>query len=254
MPKHLLKAIAGFTLLFLLYHAAEYMIAFENSAAGFLLFQTLFFAAAWLIAKWQTGKGMSAWGLDTKPSFIKHLLLGICMGILLYGLTYVISLYTGSERFIGAAPFTEAIFPILLFIFGSFFSSFSEDILTRGYVYYHLKARVGKWALVIISALVYLLNHIYRLDDGPEAWLYLFALGVMFAIPLVLTKRLWFTGGLHWAGNCVFYLTHNILLTETNSQAIDANYILVLCILIIIPLNYLLIRLAKLDDRNGFKP
>ena len=253
MPKHLPSVLAGFILLFLLYHAAEYMIVFENSAAGFLFFQVLFFVAAWLIARWQTRRGMSSWGLDTKRSLFKHLILGIMMGILLYGLTYAVSLSTGSEQFVGAPSLGKAVSPLLLFVFGSFFSSFSEDILTRGYVFYHLRGKVKKWALVIISALVYLLNHIYRLDDGPEAWLYLFALGVLFAIPLLLTKRLWFTGGLHWGGNCVFYLTHNIFLTETNEQAIDANYILVGCILIIIPINYLIIRVAKLDYRNAIK-
>mgnify|MGYP003575011670 CR=1 FL=1 len=250
MPKQLLKAIGGFLLLFILYHAAEYMIMFQNSPAGFLFFQVAFFLAAWLIVRWQARQGMSAWGLDVRHPFIKHLLSGISMGILLYGLTYLISLFVGSERFIGTPSFKEAIPPLLLFIFGSFFSSLSEDILTRGYVFYHLKERVGGWVLVIISALIYLLNHIYRLDDGPQAWLYLFSLGVLFAIPLLLTKRLWFTGGLHWAGNCVFFLTHEIFTTQTNAQSIDANYILVLCILIIIPVNYVIIRALKLNDLN----
>jgi hypothetical protein len=33
-------------------------------------------------------------------------------------------------------------------------------------------------------------NHIYRLNDGSETEAYLFVLGLLFAIPVVLTKRL----------------------------------------------------------------
>jgi hypothetical protein len=51
--------LAGFAALFGLYHAAEYMILFNNSPAGFLAFQALFFLAAWAIARWQAKPGLA---------------------------------------------------------------------------------------------------------------------------------------------------------------------------------------------------
>ena len=57
------KFIIGFICLFLLYHAAEYMILFKDNAAGFLVLQAFFFAAAWGIARWQFKQGLSVWGL-----------------------------------------------------------------------------------------------------------------------------------------------------------------------------------------------
>ena len=57
-----LKILIGFILLFSLYHAAEYMIMFENNIPGFFLFQFLFFFSAWLISKWQSGKGFLSLG------------------------------------------------------------------------------------------------------------------------------------------------------------------------------------------------
>src|SRR5688572_14205931 len=201
MPNKKLAAIFGFIILFATYHTAEYMIVFKNSSVGFLLFQLLFFFAAWLIAKMQSGQGLGAWGLSFKKGFLRHLGLGMIMGIILYGFTFLISLSAGSERISEIPSFTESHTPLSLFILGNFFSSFSEDILTRGYVYFHMKERTGGWWIVFISATIYVLNHIYRLNEGIETYSYLFFLGILYVIPLVLTKRLWITGGMHWAGN-----------------------------------------------------
>jgi len=246
MNRKIIIVLIGFILLFGLYHAAEYMIVFKNSPLGFLGFQLLFFVAARLIAKWQSLPGLAAWGLSGKKYFLKHLLLGMVMGLLLYGLTFMISILLGAEK-ITLLPEMDAIIgPLSLFIFGNFFSSVSEDILTRGYVYQHLNRKVSNWLLVIISATIYLLNHIYRLGDGVETYLYLFLLGVMFIIPLILTKRLWFTSGVHWAGNSFFYLTHELIKTDTNNTYLSPNYILALVIIFMIPFNYFLLRKFRL--------
>jgi membrane protease YdiL (CAAX protease family) len=238
--------IAGFAILFCLYHAAEYMILFKNSPAGFLGFQALFFLAAWAIAKAQFKQGLGAWGLDTGKYLLKHLAIGMLMGIILYALTFTISLLTGAEKIISIPSAAAMAAPLGLFIFGNFFSSVSEDIFTRGYVYKHANEKCSNGLLVIISAGIYLLNHIYRLSDGIVTCTYLFMLGVVYIIPLILTKRLWFTGGMHWAGNCFFYYTHEVIKTGDGTASISPNYILVLCCIVIIPVNYFLLRQFKM--------
>ena len=137
-----------------------------------------------------------------------------------------------------------------MFIFGNFFSSFSEDILTRGYLYKHLNGKVSVPVLIFISAAVYLLNHIYRLGDGFVTCLYLFLLGVLFVIPLILTRRLWFTGGMHWAGNSFFYLTHNVIETQPGNASFSANITLCICILLMIPVNYYVLKMMGLIDTS----
>ena len=238
MKVNLLKILVGFIVLFCLYHGAEYAILFKNSTAGFLGFQFLFFLAAWLIARWQFRTGLSAWGLDTRKYFRVHLVAGMLMGILLYGITFSISLAIGAEEIIGKPNYGAAIFPFLLFIVGNFLSSFSEDILTRGYIFKHLSGGANPLLILFISAAVYLLNHIYRLDNGGETRLYLFVLGVLYVVPLIVTKRLWFTGGMHWAGNCFFYFTHGIIKTQDGQNPFTANFILVVCALMFILVNY----------------
>jgi membrane protease YdiL (CAAX protease family) len=242
------KFIIGFICLFLLYHAAEYMILFKNSPAGFIVFQAFFFAAAWVIARWQFKQGLAAWGLSTRKHFLEHLLPGMMMGVILYGLTYFINLFTGAEIKVAVPQLSYMIGPLLIFVFGNFFSSFSEDILTRGYLYKHINGKVNVPVLIFISAAVYLLNHIYRLGDGFVTCLYLFLLGVLFVIPLILTKRLWFTGGMHWAGNSFFYLTHNVIETKPGNASIPANITLCICILLMIPVNYYILKMMDLID------
>lgn len=223
------------------------MILFENSAGGFLLFQLAFFIAAYLIAKWQKKPGLAAWGLDKRKGLFKQLLLGMLIGTLLYGVTFTLSLLFDAEKLQAVPSFTEILAPLSLFIFGSLFSSFSEDVLTRGYIYNHLEGKLRKGLIIIISASIYVLNHIYRLDDGFVTLSYLFCLGVLYIIPLVLTKRLWFTGGMHWAGNVTFYYTHEVMKTEETANSISPNLILITLTLLMIPLTYAVLKAFYLD-------
>ena len=240
------KAILGFIVLFLLYHSAEYMIVFRNNAAGFLGFQLLFFFAAWLTARWQLKPGLAAWGLDFGRHVLKHLLFGLVIGVLLYGLTLLISVLIGSEKIVSIPAMTDATGTLALFVFGSFFSSVSEDILTRGYVWNHLRGRFSAPLIGVISSVIYVLNHIYRLDDGPEPYIYLFLRGVVFVVPLLITKRLWITAGMHWAGNVVFYLTHEIWKTKDVEGAFSSNYLLATVSLLFAAILYYVLKRAKI--------
>jgi membrane protease YdiL (CAAX protease family) len=45
------------------------------------------------------------------------------------------------------------------------------------------------------------LNHIYRLANGPAEWAMLFAFGLAYAAALYRTRNLWAAVGLHWGWN-----------------------------------------------------
>ncbi|OLY93194.1 CAAX protease self-immunity [Cnuella takakiae] len=214
------------------------MILFRNSPPGFLAFQVMFFIAAYLVAWWQHKPGLAAWGLNFKKGTLTQLLLGMLLGIALYGATFLCSLLLGSEKVLRVPALSEVWMPFGLFVLGNLFSSFSEDLLTRGYVYQHLQGRLHNRIIALISATVYLLNHIYRLDDGPLVWSYLFLLGILYVIPLLLTRRLWFTGGMHWAGNLTFFYCHEIITSEETGHGPMPNLVFVVVILLVMPLTY----------------
>lgn len=226
--------ILGFIILFTLYHGAENMILFRNSPVGFLIFHGFFIMAAWSIARYQFGEGLKAWGfLITRRIFIQ-VIAGIILGNLIYWLSFFLSLWFGFEQILAIPSLKDYIQILGMFVFGNFFSSFSEDVLTRGYVYKHLQNRIKPALIILISALIYVFNHIYRLTDGPETYLYLFLLGVLFLIPLVKTQQLWTTGAVHWGYNCTFYFTHEVIRVKTASAVFGANYLLSIVLIVFI--------------------
>ncbi|MGA9589769.1 MAG: CPBP family intramembrane glutamic endopeptidase [Salegentibacter sp.] len=228
------KLAVSFFVLFSFYHLAEYMIIFRNNATGFLIFQLLFFLSAFLLGNWYNSDGLAVWGLTRKLK-LSHLLMGIILGIAIYAVPYFISVATGNEIITEIPNFTSILSSSLPFAFGVLFSSFSEDILTRGLIFAGFKNKLKPFWLGLLSALVYLLNHIYRLADGPEAWLYLFLLGIIFVIPLLYTRQLWLTGMMHWAGNLFFFIAHEVITTETSAGWINPNYLFSCCLILFIP-------------------
>jgi membrane protease YdiL (CAAX protease family) len=240
--KDLVKAGIAFLILFVLYHAAEYMIVFRNNAPGFLGLQALFFGAALLLGNWYRKSGLRAWGLPFRGAVWKPLITGILLGIALYAVPFFVALAFEIEQVVQVPDGTTILKASLPFAFGVLFSSFSEDLLTRSVPYAHFRDKIPVYALVLLSAAVYVLNHIYRLDDGPAALLYLFLLGVVYIIPVVFTGNLWLTGGMHWAGNVFFFVTHSAIQTEERHPYFSSNYLFATWLVLCIPLVWLFCR------------
>jgi uncharacterized protein len=236
--KNNLQFFISFAILFILYHGAEYMIVFKNSIPGFFALQALFFVAAWILGKWYSANGLSAWGLLFNTKTIRNLFIGMIAGILIYGITFFLSIRLGIETIVSVPPTATIIKKSLPFVLGVFFSSLSEDVLTRGTIYAHYNTKVKPGFLVLLSASVYLFNHIYRLADGLEAWSYIFLLGIIFIIPLVLTKQLWLTAGMHWAGNSFFFISHSVVITGTGNSHFSSNYLFAIILAAFIPALY----------------
>lgn len=231
----IMKISISFSVFFVLYHSAEYMLVFKNSVAGFFVFQFLFFLSAWILGNWNKKNGFGCWGLSFSKLKTKHVLLGTITGIILYGIPYLISLSLGIEFLSKIPPWPDILKASIPFTFGVFFSSFSEDILTRGTVFRLLNKKFKSGWIIIISATLYLLNHIYRLNEGIDTLSYLFLLGVLFVIPFIITKSLWITGFIHWSGNAFFFVTHNVIQTNNNLNYVTPNQIFIFWILILIP-------------------
>lgn len=166
---------------------------------------------------------------------IKYILIGLILGLILYAGPYIISLFLGIEIISKIPPWTDILKSGIPFSFGVLFSSFSEDILTRGTVFRLLNDKAKTAWIIFISSILYLLNHIYKLNDGLETLSYIFLLGVLFVIPLIITKNLWITGFMHWSGNTFFFVSHNVIQTDSNFYYVTPNQIFIFWILILIP-------------------
>lgn len=233
--RKIFKIFFSFLIMFILYHSAEFMILFKKSIIGFFIFQFFFFLLVWLLGNWNHKNGFTFWGLSYTSLKIRYAVIGITLGLVLYTIPYLISLLLGIEFIIKVPLWTDILKAGIPFSFGLIFSSFSEDILTRSTVFLLFKNKIKNGWIIIISSAIYLLNHIYRLNTGIETLTYLFLLGVLLIIPLIVTENLWITGFIHWSGNTFFFLSHDIILTKSNPHYISPNLIFIFWILILIP-------------------
>jgi len=229
------KAIIGFIALFGCYHAAEYMMLFKNSPAGFLAISLLFFVLAWLLAKWQGLPGLSAWGMVFQKKAWEQLGTGLAVGIIVYTLYTFSSFLLDIERVKEIPPTGVFVSQFFLFALGTFFSSLTEDVLTRGYLYRFFNGKMNPYLLILFSSLVYLLNHIYRLTEGPAFWSYILIIGFFLMLAMVRTGNIWLTLGLHWAGNIIYHSTHSVMHTVNGQGKFPGPILYVLFLLLLIP-------------------
>lgn len=86
-------------------------------------------------------------------------------------------------------------------LLATFVPSLAEDILTRGFW-----SRIPAWhwsgaGFVLSTSLIYTLNHVYRLKNGPAEWFMLLCFGLLYATAFWRTGTLWAAVGLHWGWN-----------------------------------------------------
>ena len=237
---NLSKVAISFVVLFILYHSAEYAVVFKNNVALFFIFQFLFFLSAWILGNWIGKNGLGFYGLSLSAFRVKYFLIGIISGVVLYAVPFIVSLSLGIESMTNIPHWIDIVKSSIPFSFGVWFTSFSEDVLTRGTVFGLFNKKLKNVGIILISALLYLLNHIYRINDGFETVSYIFLLGVLFIIPVVITQNLWITGFMHWSGNTFFYITHNIIQTDSQTSFLTPNQIFSIWIMILIPIAYYL--------------
>jgi membrane protease YdiL (CAAX protease family) len=238
----------AFLLFFFFYHAAEYFVVFTYQPILFFGCQIAFLLAAFLLGKRKYPNGFKTWGLYGGNNLGIELGIGAILGFLLYFTPFVICLSLGLERIQSLPSFTEFFQLGGIMFFGLFFSSLSEDILTRGVIFARFRNRLNPIFLVFLSSIVYYLNHIYRYFDGFETFLYLFLLGVILYLVILLTNRLWMTVMIHWVGNSTFYATHQLIQVYPVSTSFGFNQMLIATELVFI---FVLSLIYYFKSQNG---
>ncbi len=191
--------ILGFTLLFFVYHFPEFFQNFWIMA----IFKIGFLILAYFVVKFQQLDGYKSYGLGFDNGWLKNFSFGIITGLLFFAFSVFISYFLGYEKILGYESLSVVIQKLPMILLMTFVPSLAEDILTRGYLYAHLKfLKPSIW--ILVSSIIYVLNHIWRLNEGISVLSYLFFLGLVLAISIIITKSLWLTFGVHWGANIAF--------------------------------------------------
>jgi membrane protease YdiL (CAAX protease family) len=197
------SGIAGFVFLFFVYHFPEFFQSFAITA----VFKIGFLLAAIFLSRFQGWKFLEGYGLSFNKKWLSLLSGGLLVGFISFTISILLSLGMNFEKLVNIQTFYFFLKSLPLTLLMTFFPSIAEDILTRGYLFGHLKSlKPILW--ILLSASIYVLNHIWRLNDDLSVLTYLFLLGVVLSISVVITKSLWLAFGIHWGANIAFELSN----------------------------------------------
>ncbi|MCB9000186.1 MAG: CPBP family intramembrane metalloprotease [Bacteroidales bacterium] len=223
----ILYGIKGFVILFLVYHLPEFL---QNNykkplilvlELGMLLFALISF---YIGRRWHHN-GLRIYGFYSFRKNWGNLILGLIIGIFLAGSANLFPVLFGWSRFSLQLNLGQILLQTLIFSIGTLLPSLGEDILTRGYLRVFWPENLNiKW-LILISAAVYVLNHIFRLTK-PDVMLYLLILGYLLMWCYVKTGTLWLTLGIHWGTNIAYQCFTNLVSFNPIKETGMENYIL----------------------------
>jgi membrane protease YdiL (CAAX protease family) len=201
MPRLLVTLLV----LFLWYQAPEGLARLGVPFPVWATLMLLFLPVAWGLGRWLGYRpGLAAYALEPRRGALQALLLALLLALVLRALALPVGSALG---ILSLSPLAQppAVSALLLGVGGAlvttFFPSLAEDILTRGLWYRAWPVAGRGGAYVLFTALLYVLNHVYRLHLGPREWGMLFCMGLAFAAATVRTGSLWAAVGLHWGWN-----------------------------------------------------
>jgi membrane protease YdiL (CAAX protease family) len=212
----------AFVLLFAVYQSAE---GIGGRLLGSFAVQACLMVAALLIA-WPIGRfwlrrgGYRAYGLGWNTPAALALAGGLVLAVL--GKAGALAAGLGAGIYTlgpaAAVPAATLAGAIALGLVATFIASITEDILTRGVLWGALEGKHRGALFVLLSAAVYVLNHIYRLGAGPTEWLLLLSFGLAYGAATAATGTLWAAVGLHWGWNLSNMLLDTCLTVDADAS------------------------------------
>lgn len=207
------KLAVTFAILFAAYQAGEGLaIRILHSDALLIALRLGFLPLAWICARALGFGGLDAWYMGRTPGWAKLFAASFALAILVkvgaLGIGAKIGVYQAGP--IQSIEWTGLLTGALLLLPYTFLPAVAEDIITRGFLMRALSALSWRWTFVVVSAGLFVLNHIYRLGDGPAEWSRLFAMGLAYAAALYVTRSLWPAIGLHMGWNFMGLLADRV--------------------------------------------
>lgn len=218
-----LAIIAGYLAIFLVYQLAEAngqgLLSIPPKPLSILLLFILAIVAVAVVARLLGLNGLAAFGLGLGPNWWQDYAGGLLLGTAVLAAVERVGIYFQIREVSGFHFDAANLLRNFLFIlFANFPAAAAEDLLTRGYPYYFLQGQPVV-VFVIVSTLLYVLNHIIRLVTKPVTdWYFLPFVGVTLAYALVRTGSLWLVIGLHQAINVTSYLMPQMMTVKTTTN------------------------------------
>lgn len=196
--------LPAFIVLFIAYQAPQGVGIISHQPAIATALMLAFLPIAWFVARTMGLRFTTAYALEWNSVAAACLAMGLLSfgaKAAAVGIGLKLGIYTTLDHSENVASFASMALTLAWLALSTFVPSIAEDIVTRGFW-----ARVPhiSWTamrFVLFSSTLYVLNHIYRLGNGPTEWLMLFCFGLAYATAFWRSGSLWAAVGLHWGWN-----------------------------------------------------
>lgn len=211
------RIATAFVVLFVVYQASEGLqTVFRPTSAVGPTLMVLALLLAWPLGRFLGWRGYDAYGLDLRPR--SFALLG--GGMLLAALAFLASRSLGTGMGLYSAPSGAAAASVGVVAFAlisTFVPSVAEDILTRGFLLRTLPVQLTATPYVVLTAMLYTANHVWRFEWGISEQVRLFCLGLAYGAAAWRWRNLWGAVALHWGWNLTNVLVDQLMPVETLS-------------------------------------
>jgi membrane protease YdiL (CAAX protease family) len=178
----------------------------QLSPLAWLGLYAAFFPLAHVVGRLSGAGGLGQLGLALHRGWGRNLLLGFVFCAFFWALKYAALWALGAFRVEGLRPAGDIAVLTAQAALAMFLSSATDDVLLRGYLFRHLSGSLSAGALVALTTVAYVVNHVWYVHLDVQSCLFLGLVGLMFALALARTGSLWLSIGLHWGGNVVYRL------------------------------------------------
>lgn len=223
---------------------------FGTQVILWVLSMALFLGSFPLLLRWTRVGGLGELGFALHGRWKGQFSAGIAFGALMFAGVLAARLGLGQYRFDSVAPLGAAIRSVLLLLPATLYGAFYDELIFRGYLFRILPDRWGAWARMLAGGLIFSAGHWHRWGAPPQEWVHLFLLGLLFSIPVLLLRSIWFSFGLHWGQNLAIFLLMEgdlAILRMTDGPGVHpiGTYAGTLAVLLCIPLVWLIGRLLR---------
>ncbi|HAG12812.1 MAG TPA: hypothetical protein DCG49_02990 [Ruminococcus sp.] len=155
-------------------------------------------AAGMAICRMMEGRSMRSMGI-TKKKLLPDYALGFLFGFILISAAFLLQGACGAIRKNSACTMPAPV--MILLLIGWMLQGFNEEFFFRSWLTVSLGIRTTTRKAVIFSAIIFMSVHLTNRNISLTACLNLFLFGVITALLLLRTGRIWSAAALHTAWN-----------------------------------------------------
>jgi membrane protease YdiL (CAAX protease family) len=152
------------------------------------------------------------------PKWLRHLLLGLVGGTLIFSVAVAIAGALGVYRIIGIGSLNGLLAALIVPTLGA---AVTEEMLFRGILFRWLEQFGGSWIALLLTSVFFGAAH---LNNPNSSWIaaigIAFEAGVMLGAAYMLTRSLWLPMGLHAAWNFTQGEIYDIPVSGTKADGI----------------------------------